>query len=69
MTHRGDLIKLRDAVEGAQEWLCVSRFTNAEHARAKEQLAYVIGAMNALIAQVQEPAPMTPVIDRPENEI
>jgi hypothetical protein len=57
MTRRDELVGLRDAVEGAQEWLTVSRFTNAEHARAKEQLAYVIGSMNAMIAQ--EPAPMT----------
>ena len=44
-----DLVRLRDAVEGAQHWLTVSLFTNAEHARAKEQLAYVIAEMDALI--------------------
>jgi hypothetical protein len=54
MTSRDDLVRLRDAVEGAQHWLTVSLFTNAEHARAKEQLAYVIAAIDALIAQ-EEP--------------
>lgn len=51
---RDDLVRLRDAVEGAQHWLTVSLFTNAEHARAKEQIAYVIAEMDALIAH-EEP--------------
>ena len=51
MTRRDDLVRLRDGVDGAQNWLTVSRFTNAEHARAIEQLAYVIAAIDVLIAQ------------------